>query len=132
MSQKPTAYKVREDALAAREEEARAERTPTREAPKPAATPQAAAVSGLKAAAPPQAPPAGGTATMGTPVAPAGGSGAATDSDGGVLGMLASMGGGGQPPMPFEPTLGPGLRAGLGQRAYPQRNTALAALQRIY
>lgn len=37
-----------------------------------------------------------------------------------------------QQPVSFEPFLGPGLRAGLGQRAYPRMNAALAGLRKVY
>lgn len=99
----------------------------TKAAPKPA-TPQPTApapVMPLPAAGSPVPAGAGGGGA-----APA--TGDASGGEGGLSSMLASISGPQQTPVPFTPQLGPGLRAGLGQRAYPVRNLALAGLRTIY
>jgi len=76
-----------------------------------------------------------------TPAAGAGGgagagAGGGTPEGGGdnaLMGLMGAMGGGeGMSETPRPANFGPGLRAGLGQRAYPQRNVALAGLGKVY
>lgn len=99
-----------------------APRTPAPRAPAP------------RAPAPPvAAPPTGSIVGAAGGGLTGGGAAPATEADsGGMMGMLTAMGGMQQPQVPFEPQLGPGLRPGLGQRAYPMANTALAALRKLY
>lgn len=87
--------------------------------PKPPAKPPTTAPPAAPPTAPPAAPPAGGGGTGG---------------GGGPLGGLASSmsDSGGPAAVPFQSYMGLGLRQGLGQRAYPQRNPALAGLGKIY
>ena len=73
---------------------------------------------------------AGGGAGAG---AGAGGGAAEGGGDGALMGLMGAMGGeAGMPAPPMPANFGPGLRAGLGQRAYPQRNVALAGLGKVY
>lgn len=135
MSQKPTAYKVREDELASREEQ---QASPRKAKPATQKKPAASAKAKPATTAAPPATAAPGGAGGGV-VSGSGSSGGMGGEDAGMgggplEGLLASLGGdaGGAPQVPFQPMLGPGLRAGLGQRAYPQRNAALAGLGKLY
>lgn len=99
--------------------------------PKPTAAPPAplAGLSGTAPAAPgaPAAPATGGALSG---LAGAMSSGGGSDASSGFLGVGASEGP--PPPLDLATAIGPGLRTGLGQRAYPVMRSAFAGLRKVY